>query len=69
MVALDWVAFGPSSQTIGNASSAFFARHQVSATTATAVSFTRTTFLTPGMPRILALVVALELAADTPDNP
>ena len=54
MVALDCVAFAPSSQTIGSASSAVLACHQVSATTATAVSFTFTTFLTPGIPAILA---------------
>ena len=53
IVALDCEPFGPSSQTIGSASSAFLARHQVSATTATAVSLTRTTFFTPGMPAIL----------------
>ncbi len=47
MVALDCFAFGPSSHTIGSASSAVFARHQVSATTATAVSPTRTTPRTP----------------------
>ena len=49
MVALDTLAFSPSSQTIGSASSAVFACHQVSATTATAVSFTRTTLRTPGI--------------------
>ena len=54
IVALDAEAFGPSSQTIGSASSAFLACHQVSATTATAVSFTCTTFLTPGMPATFA---------------
>ena len=48
------VAFAPSSQTIGSASSAVFARHQVSATTATVVSFTFTTRRTPGMPAIFA---------------
>ena len=52
MVALDTDAFGPSSHTIGSASSAVLARHQVSATTATAVSFTRTTLRTPGSPEI-----------------
>jgi hypothetical protein len=34
---------------MGSASSAFLARHQVSATTATALSPTRTTFFTPGI--------------------
>ena len=54
MPSLESCAFGPSSQTIGSASSAVFARHQVSATTATAESPTCTTFLTPGMPCTLA---------------
>ena len=53
IVALDCDAAAPSSQTIGSASSAFLARHHVSATTATAVSCTLTTFFTPGMPAIL----------------
>ena len=47
MVALDSFAFGPSSQTIGNASSATLARHQLSATTATVVLSTLTTRFTP----------------------
>ncbi len=38
----------------GSASTAFFACHQVSATTATAVAFTFTTWRTPGMPLTLA---------------
>ena len=55
MVALDAVAFGPSSQTIGSASSAVFARHQVSATTATArVVHLHDAACTPGMPAIFA---------------
>ena len=54
MVALDCDALAPSSQTIGRASSAVFARHQVSATTATPVSFTFTTLRKPGMPAIFA---------------
>ncbi len=41
--------FGPLSHSIGRASSAVFARHQVSAMTATPVSATCTTFLTPGI--------------------
>ncbi len=45
---LEVLAFGPSSQTIGSASSAVLACHQVSATTATALSPTCTTFFTPG---------------------
>ena len=52
MVALEADAPAPSSQTIGRASSAVFACHQVSATTATAVSFTLTTLRTPGRPAI-----------------
>src|SRR5450759_2907808 len=54
IVALETLALGPSSQTIGRASSAVLACHQVSATTATAESPTGTTFLTPFMPRTLA---------------
>ena len=54
MVALDTEALGPSSQTIGRASSALLARHQVSATTATALSFTFTTLRKPGRPAIFA---------------
>ena len=54
MVASDCFAPAPSSQTIGRASSADFARHHVSATTAMPVSFTFTTLRTPGMPAIFA---------------
>ncbi len=54
MVASDCADPAPSSHSIGSASSADFARHQVSATTATAVSFTLTTLRTPGRLRILA---------------
>jgi hypothetical protein len=54
MLALDTCAFGPSSHTIGSASSAVLACHHVSATTATAVSPTCTTCLTPGMPLTLS---------------
>ena len=50
IVALETFAFGPSSQTMGSASSAVLASHQVSATTATAVSPTFRTWRTPGMP-------------------
>ena len=49
MSALDTWAFGPSSHTIGSASSAVLACHHVSATTATAVSPTFNTWRTPGM--------------------
>src|SRR6202158_600783 len=45
--ALETLALSPSSQTIGKASSAVLACHQVSATTATALSPTLTTLLTP----------------------
>ena len=54
MVALETLALSPSSQVIGSASSAVLACHQVSATTATAVSFTFTTFFTPGIFAIFA---------------
>ena len=47
MLALDTLAFSPSSQTIGSASSAVFACQKVSATTATPLSPTCTTFLRP----------------------
>ena len=47
MLALLACAFGPKSHSTGIASSALLARHQVSATTATALSPTRTTFFTP----------------------
>ncbi len=54
----------PSSHTIGSASSAVLACHQVSATTATALSSTCTTFLTPFMPATFGGVEALHLAAE-----
>ena len=54
MSALVRVAFAPSSHTIGSASSAFFACHHVSATTATVVSLTRTARRTPGIAAIFA---------------
>ena len=47
MVALETLAFGPSSQTMGRASSAVLAFHQVSAMTATALSPIFATFFTP----------------------
>ena len=68
MRALETVAPLPSSQMIGSASSAVLARHQVSATTATPVSFTRTTFLTPGKPATL-LSSKLGACRRTPGNP
>ena len=54
MLALETSPLPASSQTIGSAFSAFWARHQVSATTATPVSLTFTTFFTPGIPAIFA---------------
>ena len=65
MEALETLAFSPSSQTIGSASSAVLACHQVSATTATPVSPTCTTFLTPGMPATLAASKLLTLPPKT----
>src|SRR5664280_386174 len=65
IVALETLAFGPSSQTIGRASSAVLACHQVSATTATAVSPTGTTFLTPFMPATLAASKLFTLPLNT----
>ena len=65
IVALETLAFSPSSQSIGSASSAVFACHQVSATTATALSPTRTTFLTPFMPAIFAASKLLSLPPKT----
>ena len=53
MLALETLPLPASSQTMGSASSAFLACHQVSATTATPVSLTFTTFFTPGIPAIL----------------
>ena len=49
MLSLDTWACGPSSHSIGKASSAVLACHQVSATTETALSPTGRTCLTPGM--------------------
>ena len=54
IVALVTLALGPSSQTIGRAASAVFAFQKLSATTATAVSPTGTTFLTPRIPSTFA---------------
>ena len=57
-VAVIWAcctpAFGPRSHSMGRASRAVLARHQVSATTATALSPTLTTFFTPGRPATAA---------------
>src|SRR5262249_58564546 len=52
--ALENLAFSPSSQTTGSASSAVLACHQASATTATPESPTCTTFFTPGIDATLA---------------
>ena len=54
MSALCTRAFGPRSHSIGSASSAVLARHQVSATTATPVSPIGSAFFTPGIFSILA---------------
>ena len=64
-MALETLAFGPSSHTIGSASSAVLACHQVSATTATAVSPTCTTFFTPFMPVTLAASKLFTLPPNT----
>ena len=64
MLALETLPLPASSQTIGSASSAFLACHQVSATTATALSRTFTTFFTPGMPPTFDFVDAHHLAAE-----
>ena len=65
MLALETLALSPSSQTIGSASSAVLACHQVSATTATAVSFTFMTFFTPG---ILATFASSKLTTLEPNT-
>ena len=64
MAASVGIAFGLSSHSIGSASSADFARHQVSATTATPLSFTLYDALDAGAAGDLRLVVALDLAAE-----
>ena len=53
-LALETLTLGPSSQTIGKASSAVLACHQVLATTATVLSLTLSTALTPGIDMTLA---------------
>ena len=65
MVALDTLPLSPSSQVIAVASSAVLACHQVSATTATAVSFTLMTFFTPGIFIALASSKLVTLAPNT----
>jgi hypothetical protein len=59
------LAFEPLSHSIGSASSAFLACHQVSAMTATAFSSTWTTFLTPFMPATLAASKLFTLPPNT----
>src|SRR5262249_24416911 len=59
------LAFGPSSQGAGRATSPGFACHQRSATTATALSPTFTTCLTPGMPFTLAASKLVSLPPNT----
>ena len=54
----------PSSQTIGSAASAVFACYHLSATTATALSSTVTTWRTPGIDLILSASKRLQLAAE-----
>jgi len=63
--ALEFAAFGPLSHSMGSASSAVLARHQVSATTATALSPTRSTFFTPGRFSIAAALKLLSLPPNT----
>ena len=65
MVSLDTLAFGPSSQVMATASSAFLASHHVSATTATAESPTWTTCFTPGMPFALSASKLFTLPPNT----
>src|SRR6188474_1295595 len=69
IAALDIFALGPSSQTIGNSPSATFACHQVSATTATELSPTATTFLTPLMPANLVAAKLFHLPPDHGQSP
>ena len=63
LCALDTPAPSPKSQVIGSASAAFFARHQLSATTATA-SGSCTTRRTPFMPASSRLVDRLQRALE-----
>ena len=64
MSSLDSLAFGPSSHSIGRASSAVLARHQVSATTATRVVADRHDLLDARHALDLGGVEALQLAAE-----
>ncbi len=61
----DCAALSPSFHTTGSASSAVLACHHVSATTATAPSFTLPARLTPGMPATLS---ASKLATVPPNT-
>ena len=65
IVALVTVALGPSSQAIGRAASAVFAFQKLSATTATALSPTGTTFLMPRIPATFAASKLLTLPPGT----
>ena len=62
--ALSTFAPAPSSQTIGKAASAVFAWYHLSATTATALSSTATTWRTPGIDLILSASKDVQLAAE-----
>jgi hypothetical protein len=65
MLALETLALGPSSHAIGSASMAVLAFHQVSAMTATALSPTFTTFLTPFIEATLAASKLLTVPPNT----
>src|SRR5437763_7260904 len=65
MVAPETFVFSPSSQVAGSASSAVFACHQRSATTATALLPTFTTCLTPGMSCTLGASKLMSLPPNT----
>src|SRR5262249_35166921 len=62
---LETLALAPPSQVAGSASSAVFACHQRSATTASALSPTFTTCLTPGMPCTLAASKLVSMPPNT----
>jgi hypothetical protein len=64
MLVLDTLPFCPSSQVTGSASTACFACHQLSATTATALG-SGTTWRTPLRPRILVSSNDLGLPPNT----
>ena len=64
MLALEIVPLSPASHSIESASSAFFACHQLSATTATA-SLSFTTLRTPFMPAIFASSAVFSVPLNT----